>query len=89
VLTLAYTMRLHGNNLPLLLMHFNDDSLSPASREVAVRAGWQLYPVERIAPFKPTGMMQYQHQCASLSYAMERQPGLLIFARHLHLDTPS
>ena len=61
-LTLAYTLRKHGNALPLLLFTLKGGELSPAARSVAERAGWRMREWEPIAAFKPTSGT-FKHQC--------------------------
>jgi hypothetical protein len=64
VLTLAYSLRKHGNALPLIVMHLDDGRLSRASLRAVERAGWTLRAVERIAPFKAVANKDYDNQCA-------------------------
>ena len=64
-LTLAYTLRKHGNALPLLLFTLKGGELSPAARSVAERAGWRMRDWEPIAAFKPTSGT-FKHQCGLL-----------------------
>ena len=64
VLTLAYSLRSHGNVLPMVLFHLDETSLAPAAREAAQRAGWQLRVVERIPPFQPPGRDTFVDQYA-------------------------
>jgi hypothetical protein len=53
-LTLAYTLRKHGNALPLILFTINGPKhLSPVSRSVLTCAGWHIREWQEIKPFKP------------------------------------
>ena len=65
VLTLAYSLRKHGNVLPLLLFHTDTDAFSQASRDVCRRAGWELRVLEGIEPFKP--MPERYHDACALT----------------------
>jgi hypothetical protein len=63
-LTLAYTLRKHGNVLPMMMYNIRGlGQLSPVARELAECAGWQIREVEGIAPYKETAEV-FHHQCA-------------------------
>ena len=64
-LTLAFSLRRHGNVLPLVLCHLPDHKISPAGQRALQRAGWQLREVQRIPPFREAPD-HFKNQCAPL-----------------------
>jgi hypothetical protein len=64
-LTLAYTLRKHGNRLPLIMYTLEGhDQLCPAGQQLAECAGWQLRKWKAIAPFKTLVEKRWFYQCA-------------------------
>jgi hypothetical protein len=62
-LTLAYTLRKHGNALPLIMFTIEGlGQLSPAARQLVECAGWQIREWKGIKPYKDTHP-SFHHQC--------------------------
>jgi hypothetical protein len=61
-LTLAYTLRKHGNALPMIMYTPEGmGELSPVSRDLAECAGWQVREVEGIIPDRDASE-QFRHE---------------------------
>lgn len=85
VLTLAYSLRMSGNALPLVLFHMAHNSPSVAVRKAISKAGWDLRPLERVEPFSRDVADRYKDACAfsdsalvSMSAAQPLQHGTLM-----------
>jgi hypothetical protein len=67
-LTLAYSLRQHGNGLPLVMFTIEGlGQLSPVAVKLAECAGWQIRMWKNIEPYKAT-TKQFHHMCAFCSF---------------------
>lgn len=66
VLTLAFSLREHGNVLPLVLFHNTTWTLSDTARDIVELAGWEIRTWERIAPFVGGTESKFMDTCAPL-----------------------
>ena len=66
VLTLAFSLRQHGNVLPLVLFHNTTWTLSDTARDILDFAGWEMRTWERIAPFVNSTHPNFMDTCAPL-----------------------